>query len=122
MSQRTDGGPSQGSKDLPNAAYGENRDFRAAEASAPMAGGGGSTPAPALTPFGAPTTRPNEPVTAGAAAGAGPGPEAAGITGLDTADYQNMKALIPGLELISNLHQSNPSTRALVRHLKSLGS
>jgi len=120
LSQRTDGGATQAGRDIPDAKYGEQKNFRAIEGSAPLAGGG-STPPP-LTPFDAPSARPDEPVTAGAAAGPGPGPAAAGIqTDLAAADYQNMKALIPGLELIANQPQANPSTRALLRHLKSLG-
>ena len=119
MSRRTDGGPTQPVRDLPNPSYGEGKDFRDIQGSAPMEGA--TTPAPS-TPFDASSARPSEPVTAGAAAGPGPGPEAAGLPpDLGTADYQAMKALIPGLEIIANLPQSNPSTRAFVRRLKSLG-
>lgn len=121
MSQRTDGGPGQPMRDIPNAGYGENKDFREIEGSSPMAGAGAS-PGPDVVPFGAESQRPDEPVTAGAEAGPGPGPAAAGIdTSVDEGDYQNMKRMIPGLELIANLPQSNPSTRALLRKLKSLG-
>jgi hypothetical protein len=121
LSQRTDGGATQAGQDIPNAKYGENKDFRAIESGSPLAGGG-ATPPPSV-PFGADTQRPDEPVTAGAAAGPGPGPAAAGLNpSLASADYQNMKALIPGLELIANQPQANPSTRALLRHLKSLGT
>lgn len=118
MSRRTDGGPTQPVRDLPNPQYGEQQAFHDIQASAPMEGA--STPAPSV-PFDASSTRPNEPVTAGAAAGPGPGPEAAGLTpDLGRADYQAMKALIPGLEIIANLPQSNPSTRAFVRRLMAL--
>ena len=119
LSRRTDGGPGQPVRDLPNPSYGDRKDFREIQGSAPMEGA--STPAPS-TPFDAPSQRPEEPVTAGAAAGMGPGPEAAGISqDLARDDYNAMKGLIPGLEIIANLPQSNPSTRALVRRLKALG-
>lgn len=122
LSQRTDGGATQAGQDIPNAHYGENKDFRSIEAGAALAGNAGSTPPP-LTPLDAPTARPDEPVTAGAAVGPGPGPADAGIApSMDAADFQNMKGLIPGLELIANLPQSNPSLRSFVRKLKSLGS
>lgn len=103
---------------MPNPSYGDRKDFREIQGSAPMEGA--STPAPS-TPFDAPSMRPDEPVTAGAAAGPGPGPAAAGISNdLARDDYNAMKGLIPGLEIIANLPQSNPSTRAFLRRLKSM--
>jgi hypothetical protein len=121
LSQRTDGSGPQGAKDIPDAKYGEQKQFHDIEGGAPMQGGGSAPPPP--VPFDGDTQRPDEPVTAGAAAGPGPGPAAAGIQpDLAQDDYNNMKSLIPGLELIANQPQANPSTRALLRHLKSLGS
>ena len=84
LSRRTDGGPAQALRDLPNAKYGENSDFRdiesgAAMAASPVASGGAgaaSESAPALpmqppTPLTVPSQRPDEAVTHGAALGAG---------------------------------------------------
>jgi hypothetical protein len=79
-------GPGKFSKrtDLPSAYYGEGVETAAIKSGAPLA----STPdvrpsqAPAVpaqepvTPLFAPTQRPDEPITAGVAVGAGPGPEA----------------------------------------------
>jgi hypothetical protein len=79
-------GPGKFSKrtDLPSAYYGEGVETAAIKSGAPLA----STPdvrpsqAPAVpaqeavTPLFAPTQRPDEPITAGIARGAGPGPEA----------------------------------------------
>jgi hypothetical protein len=79
-------GPGKFSKrtDLPSAYYGEGVETAAIKSGAPLA----STPdvrpsqAPAvpaqepITPLFAPTQRPDEPITAGIARGAGPGPEA----------------------------------------------
>lgn len=90
LSKRTDGGPAQKLRDLPDAQYGEAKTFRELQQGAPLA----QTPGPQaqgapsfaaakdlLTPLDAPSERPNEPVTAGAALGAGPGPEVLGQVG-----------------------------------------
>lgn len=121
LSKRTDGGPSdphQMTRDLPNAHYGENRDFTAAEGSAPMAQ---ADPSEGIVPLNAPTTRPGQPVTAGAASGPGIGPQAAGIQQPPQADFTALKNLLPGLEAIASMPDSNPSTRAFVRQLRALG-
>jgi len=79
-------GPGKFSKrtDLPSSYYGEGVETQGIKSGAPLA----STPdvrpsqAPAVparepvTPLFAPTQRPDEPITAGVAVGAGPGPEA----------------------------------------------
>ena len=83
-SQRTDSAPKFR---VPDQAYGDNTELATQQAGAPMARttpkytSGGSTPAaggspaPELIGLGADTTRPDEPVTAGVDAGAGPGSE-----------------------------------------------
>ena len=87
---RTDGGAAQVLSAAPDQPYGAVKQQLDSERAAPM---GAQTPMPsAPSPsdvaslasqsqytggaFNAPTNRPNEPVTAGAPAGAGPGPEA----------------------------------------------
>ena len=91
QSTRTDGGPSskQPIRTLPDAAYGANKDFVQAQQGAPLPQQSTPTP-PTLTrdqatkammqkpanSFGGPSTQPDVPVTAGAARGPGPGPEA----------------------------------------------
>ena len=80
LSRRTDGGgPGQGQQRLANAAYGEQKAFGEIQAGAPMAKAE-RPPMPQVTPIGAPTERPDEPVTAGAPVGPGPGMEALGIS------------------------------------------
>lgn len=82
LSQRTDGGPTM---DLPNAKYGEAKDFAEIQSGAPMPGrqqaqgapSGGGQGAASLMSLLAPTQNPDQPVTAGA--NAGPGPDASGI-------------------------------------------
>ena len=118
LSRRTDGGPFQPQQDLPNAAYGEQKDFQNIQQGAPMAGGGGQEDMP--PPLSAPTMFPNEPITSGADAGPGIGSEAAGIqTDLSKADIQNLKGFVYSLEMAANQPGTNPSTLALVRALKA---
>ena len=78
-------GPGKFSKrtDLPSAYYGEGVETAAIKSGAPLATTPSATassapsvaPAP-VTPLFAPSQRPDEPITAGVAVGAGPGPEA----------------------------------------------
>lgn len=69
LSQRTD----QPIRQVTGLPYGQAGALVAQQQGAPMS----ATPAPpSVTPLHAPTQRPGQPVTAGAAAGAGPGPEA----------------------------------------------
>lgn len=83
LARRTDGGPAQPVRELPNAQYGEAAEFRTLQQSAPLSrgaavpspaqGGGAAVAAgPEITGFGAETMRPDEPVTAGSPLGAGP--------------------------------------------------
>lgn len=90
LSRRTDRGPAQKLRDLPDAQYGEAATYRDLQQQAPLAqspaapqatrASAGRTLAAqqgaSVTPLHAPTQSPSEPVTAGAAAGPGPGPEA----------------------------------------------
>lgn len=72
--------------DLPDARYGEAQNFQEIQQgaslgpgpAAPTSGGGGAPMTPP-TPLGEPTQSPDQPVTAGANAGAGPGMEALGL-------------------------------------------
>lgn len=92
LSKRTDGGPGQKLMVAPGMPYGDRQGLLDQEKTsamsqadnitpAPIAAGGGA-PAPAMgggysgAPFGGPTMRPNEPVTAGVDIGHGPGQEA----------------------------------------------
>lgn len=70
-SKRTDKQPVREVTGLP---YGEGQAIQAQQQGAPMAQTDG-TPPPEPVPFTAPSSRPNQPVTAGADAGAGPGSE-----------------------------------------------
>lgn len=71
LSQRTDGGPTQGAKYMPGMPYGENT--YAQQTAAPMAGRAEPAPMEMPTPLMAPTSRPNEPITSGIDRGDGVG-------------------------------------------------
>lgn len=75
LSQRTDGGPGQPVRSLPDAGYGESKAFVDQQQGAPLAQAPGL---PTVVPLDAPTGRPGEPVTAGAPLGPGPGSEVLG--------------------------------------------
>lgn len=120
-------------RDLPDAAYGEQGAFQEAQSGAPMAGsapasgpppeGGGAAPVE-VTPFGAPSTRPDEPVTHGADAGAGPGLASLGLQDPDQQltqdDLAQIEAYLPYLEWMGSLPNATPGTRAYVRRIKGL--
>jgi hypothetical protein len=77
LSQRTDGGPTQPATYIPGLQYGQGQETYNNQVAAPMAG----NPFPEMempTPLTAPTSRPNEPITAGINRGEGPGTEAMG--------------------------------------------
>jgi hypothetical protein len=92
LSQRTDGGPQQTLADMSGMPYGENQAMDAIQSAAPLSasgqtsarasrrGGAGRSAAAAAgggmgaAPLMSPTQRPDEPVTAGAPFGPGPGP------------------------------------------------
>jgi hypothetical protein len=76
MSKRTDGGPTQPVMETGGFEYGGRKDFEDIQGGAPMAAAPSGPALPPPTPLFAPTERPDEPVTAGAPVGPGPGPAA----------------------------------------------
>ena len=135
LSKRTDGGPAQALKDLPDARYGENSQFQALQQGASLSASpspqgqgqpldlGSLPPNPAaglVTSLSAPTARPNEPVTAGAAMGAGPGPEALGGQPAQVAsqDIGKISQSLPLFEMLANMNDATPSTRLFVNLLR----
>lgn len=73
-----------------------------------------------VTPLSAPTARPNEPVTAGAALGAGPGPSALGGQPAQVAsqDMGKISQSLPLFEMMANMGDATPSTRLFVNLLR----
>lgn len=116
LSRRTDGGPTQPVQIAPGGAYGDRKEMQSIQSGAPMAGGG---PTPTPAPFDSPSSRPDEPVTAGADAGAGIGPAAAGIQSDMAISNEQLRPFVRSLELVANLPGSNAETRSLVRRLKA---
>ena len=121
LSRRTDGGPGQPVRVAPGGEYGSRKEMEQLQSSSPMAEA--STPASAppadLVPLGAPSQNPGEPVTAGAAAGPGMGPQAAGILNENEMSLEQLRPMLKSLELIANLPGSTPETRTFVRLLRA---
>jgi len=125
LSRRTDGGP-QAIRDLPNAKYGENAAYRAAEQAAPMSGGLGMPTAPApnlspdlsgIVPFDAPSQRPEEPIHAGLPVGPGAGgPQP--VAGLTPQQAERLRSYLPVLVLLASQDDTDPATKRFVRQLR----
>lgn len=123
QSKRTDLPPKpagQAARKMPNAAYGEQQQFQADQAGAPMAKA--SNPMANVIPLSAPTTRPTEPVTAGVDAGPGPGSEVLGLkTPVDTQlqDLSVLAKYMPMFEKFADSPESSGTTKAFIKYLRS---
>lgn len=117
MSQRTDGGPAdpQPSRWVPTDDYGGATEMAAIQAQAPMQG----QVEAAMVPMDAPTQRPDEPVTAGAPFGPGPGP----TRPMMAADTPPPPVRDDVAVLIRAAYAANPSPQlgALMNYLESQG-
>jgi hypothetical protein len=129
LSKRTDGGPSQPIRVPSGGAYGERQNLEQLQQAVPAAASpGGDTAAPAapvdvtadLIGLGEPSQRPDEPVTAGAAAGAGPGLEALGLPNQPGEDLKNLIKYLPVFEAMANVPGASKAARNLVRQLKGM--
>jgi len=129
LSKRTDGGPSQPVRTPSGGAYGERQNLEQLQQAAPLAaspGGEAAAPAPTgdltagLIGFGEPSQRPEEPVTAGAAAGLGPGLEALGLPNQSGDDMKNLIKYLPVFESMANVPGASKAARNLVRALKGM--
>jgi hypothetical protein len=119
-SERTDLPPSQGAKRLPDAAYGEQKQFQADQAGAPMAKARDISEG--VIPLGAETRRPDEFVTAGVNAGPGPGREVLGLKSPVDSQIEDLTMLAKYMPLMSTFADSPNSTgtmKAFVKYLKS---
>ncbi len=122
--RRTDGQPVM---DMPNAAYGENAAYRSIQQGAPVAGAPGipsasgatENPLAGLVGLAAPSQQPTVPVTAGAAAGAGPGPDVLGLPmdpqQMDHADAAALRPMLDAMLHAASSPDATPSYRNLVR-------
>lgn len=91
----------------------------ASASSAPVAGPAGPLPGQ-VTPLGAPTERPGEPVTAGLPMGAGPGPEVLGMAPQQQGeDLTDILPYLPMLEFMASQPGASSQTRNFVRRLRA---
>lgn len=117
LSARTDGGAtSQPVMVAPGGEYGSRQEMESIQSGADMAQAPGTPRPPGLMD---PTADPDEPITAGADIGPGMTPQAAGIKSEYEITNDKLRPLVRSLEVIANLPQSNPETRAFVRNLKA---
>jgi hypothetical protein len=115
---------------LPDAGYGEQKNFQEIQSGAPIAktGATGTSVGPEPTsapppPLDAPSGRPGEPVTHGADAGAGLGSDSLGVfdpSQMAAQDVQYLMRYLPQLQYAVDMTPDAPrSTIALVRYLRS---
>lgn len=137
LSRRTDGGPQQVQTRMSGMAYGENMEFEAMQASAPMsasptamspgarqrrasaagrqAGGMGATP------LFSPTQRPDEPVTAGAPFGPGDGPPPKpGMDNINRTDAETLAKYLPSMMAMAQDPDTPDGFKRFVRHLRNM--
>ena len=130
LSRRTDG---QGARYMAGGDYGEGQEMMDLQTAAPMAkteasaarprarAGRQAAPEAAMpTPLFAPTERPDEPITAGAPFGPGPGaaPQLS-IAEESAQEAQMMRRYLPALESIANSPEGTPTFRRFVRFLRA---
>jgi hypothetical protein len=127
FSQRTDKAVSNANSTLPDAQYGENRDYQEQKAAGPMASSPGGmdigslmgSMAPSAVGFGEPSAQPDTPVTDGAALGAGAGMEA--IASPDaSAEGAQMKSWIVAMEWLANQPGTSDANRNMIRNMKTM--
>lgn len=123
FSKRTDKAVGAANRSLPNADYGEQAAYQEQLSGAPLAEAPQDfnamfgNPAANVVPLGADTTRPDEPVTAGAALGPGPGLEAIGGGG-PSPDTEKLRAWLPALQFMADNGNSD-AARNLVRQIQA---
>lgn len=119
LTKRTDLPQKQGMKNIPDAAYGEQKDFMDIQGGAPMAK---TQNQPSVVPLFAETMRPNEPITAGVNIGPGPGREILNLpspTSSQLEDLTKMSKYLPLLSLYADSPDSTGTMKAFVKYLRS---
>lgn len=128
LSKRTDGGPGQPVRAPSGGAYGDRQELEQLQQGAALSAspGGDAASGPpvdvtaGLIGLGEPSQQPDVPVTAGAAAGAGPGLEALGLPNQPDEDLRRLVQYLPVLEHMASQQGASNSARNLVRSLKGL--
>lgn len=125
MSRRTDGGPTdmkQPVQEVTGMGYGENKDLNQIQSMAPLSAAPSipSMPMALPTPLGAPTERPDEPVSAGMPFGPGTSNLPVGPMQVDNSDDKQRALVILGL-LQESLNTGNApqGTVNIIRQLRS---
>ena len=132
------GNATQAAKYVPGLPYGEGQALMETQGAAPLAAApsieqsgmpSGLVSAAASQPvigLNEPSARPNEPVTAGASMGAGPGMDALGPSPDQTfnkqlqADNQRLVQYLPSLEQMANDPSASNTFRNFIQYLKSI--
>ena len=128
FSKRTDKAVSEANRSLPNAGYGEQQEFQAAQQGMPQAPAQVNVQGmnfndlfgPAdqnVIGLDQPSQMPNTPVTDGA--DAGPGADSSILSSSQKGSDQTMLAYLPALEFMANQPGSSDAARNLVRNLKA---
>lgn len=129
LSRRTDTGPAQKLRELPDAEYGEAATYKDLQQQAPLAqsqGAGAGIPAQgnpyadSIVPLSAGSQNPGTPVTDGAAVGEGAGLEALGINPQSQQDMERWLPYLPVLEDMANREGASWAMRNVVRQLKAM--
>lgn len=84
----------------------------------PMAGGVVGPDPSTLTPLGAPSGRPDEPVFAGVSGGPGSGPALPPPSGLTEAEQDRLRSWLPVLIFQASQPDANPQIKQYVRQLR----
>lgn len=120
LSQRTDGGVPK--YDVTGLGYGDNAAVNELQSAAPLgapSGGGQSAPPVQRPPgLGEPTAFPEQPVTAGADAGAGPGSADIGLN--QNAEHELRQALGPRLQVFMRMADAPYATPTFKRQVRQL--
>lgn len=127
FSQRTDKAVSAANTSLPDAGYGEQKEYQEQKSGAPMAQSGGDAfsamfgnPAERVIGLGEPSMQAGTPVTAGAAMGAGPGMEALGLPDQQKVDLEALIPYLPVMEFMANQPGASWAMRNRIREVKGL--
>lgn len=128
FSKRTDKAVGEANRNLPDAGYGEQAQYQAAQEGMQKPQQVDVTgmnfndlfgdAASRVIPLGAPTGQPDVPVTSGAASGAGPGEEALNLSDQRSEDLQRLNDKMPFLEFMANQPGASWAMRNYLRQLK----
>ena len=112
----------QAARYIPGMGYGKGKETMQQQTAAPMAGEPPVPSLPAVVPLTAPTERPNEPITHGAATGAGPGNEALNLPPApsEDPDIEMIRAYYPSLEYWASQPYTSEATKSYLQYLRTL--